>query len=123
VLRYNFQPVRWEKVEQVVQTWVRQRRLYLEMLQRRRVPFLEVTYEQLYEMGEEPQSRLSGILEFLELEPSGDNWAEMARILSPDRSKLNSASTYQRIPNIHEIEEKVGHPDTGFLFSQELEIR
>jgi len=123
VLRYNFQPVRWEKVEQVVQTWVRQRRMYLEMLQRRRVPFLEVTYEQLYESSDEPPKRLSAIMDFLELHPSGDDWAEMARILSPDRSKLNSASTYQRIPNIHEIEEKVGHPDTGFLFSQELEIR
>lgn len=51
---------------------------------------------------------------FLEEHPV---WSDrMDDLLRPERSKMNSATTYRMIPNADQIDARCGSDDTGWLF-------
>ena len=76
---------------------------------------LKFVYEDLYFCSEEEQiKQIGAIWPFLNLTPLKDEWIQY--YLSPEKMKINSAKTYQLIPNVHEIEQQCGNDKTGWLF-------
>ncbi len=41
---------------------------------------------------------------------------EALRIMDPQKSRVNSAETYELVPSIHEVEDEFGCDETGYLF-------
>ena len=84
--------------------------------------FLEVKYEDLYGPNLSLQQKLvkvDQIFHYLGAQaPSASARQRILEVLSPDANKINSTSTYQRIPNIEAIEKTFGNDATGFLFTE-----
>ncbi len=83
--------------------------------------FLEVKYEELYG----PQisihrklQKVDQIFSFLGAGPPAVTARKKIReVLDPASGKINSDSTYRRIPNVDELEKQLGSRETGFLFA------
>ncbi len=81
---------------------------------------LELQYEDLFGPGvylAEQLQVLARLREFIGAPggyPAGADFAA-ARLLDPAASKLNLAGTYQRIPNIGEIDRRFGSAESGWL--------
>jgi glycosyltransferase involved in cell wall biosynthesis len=83
----------------------------------------ELAYEELF--GSDlpvaaKLTKLDDLLDFLEVDRCDRNESETSRrveqLLDPASRKLNSKFTYHLIPNIEEVEERLGSPENGFLF-------
>jgi|SRR5580658_523228 hypothetical protein len=85
------------------------------------IPFFDLWYEDLFgewDPVEGCEEKVDQIIEFLGL-PLFDARARVRvrRVLDPLRGRVNSPATYERIPNIAEVERTLGADDTGRLFS------
>lgn len=91
---------------------------YQEMVATSGVDWMDLNYEDLYSPAMNLEARfavLSQIVEFLGFKPIGPEKQAICRLLSPEFAKVNSSSTYRRIPNIDEIERRFGSAENGFL--------
>jgi len=81
-------------------------------------PFVEMTYEELYAADRaERKRKITDIFKFLELFlPTSRNMENIEFLLSPQR-KINDVETYICVPNIYEVEKRLGSKENGFLFS------
>ena len=78
---------------------------------------LKVVYEDLYLVPQEQrEANFERIFRFLDLEMRAIENGELQQYLDPNNAQLNSAETYRFIPNVDEIEEKLGSDETGWLF-------
>ncbi|MEX0875353.1 MAG: hypothetical protein WD646_02400 [Actinomycetota bacterium] len=78
---------------------------------------LELTYEDLYLHGvEQRQQLLEETFAFLGVAPPPRE--ETEKLMDPGRTKLNSDSTYLRLPNASEIQQAVGNDETGWLLDR-----
>lgn len=79
------------------------------------IPSLERALKDLYS-GNLASNRASvrRVFDFLDLEmPEGD---EIDYYLDPLRSKINSETTYQLVPNARDLNERFGSDEIGWLF-------
>ncbi|HEY9809667.1 MAG TPA: tetratricopeptide repeat protein [Halomicronema sp.] len=89
--------------------------------------FLEIYYEDIFDGNlflDLKLKKIHQILDYLGLGWFEEEWQlnKVKELLDPKKQKLNSAETYQLIPNIFEIEKELGCEETGYLFSQETNI-
>ncbi len=77
--------------------------------------YYKVTYEDLYVNGvEQGAAKVRDIFAFLGLAvPETD---EFVKFLVPQNEQINTAETYEKVPNIREVNEKFGSPENGYLF-------
>lgn len=85
-----------------------------------RVPYKTVSYEELFSGASEEQklSIIGELIAFITKVPFqrqrlGDR---ALQVMDPAHTRLNSAQTYELVPQIHEIEEEFGCEETGYLF-------
>lgn len=86
-----------------------------QFLQSANIPYLEVTYEELYSPSlswDERRGSLLKVFQFLALPvPQARLWEEVEKLLSPDQ-KLNNQETHRLIPNLEavlqQVEERIG---------------
>jgi hypothetical protein len=118
---FQFQPLEESKVASRLRIWRRDIENYHRDLLRRDVPFLEVTYEELFgpslTIGER-RSALGRVYEFLGRDPTaeGIDHLRIDALIDPARSKVNSADTYRLVPGIERIERRFGSRENGWLF-------
>lgn len=84
---------------------------YLSILKEARIPFIEVSYEELFTTQKEEQiKKIEEIFTFLGFEMPIDWYLSSKR-------KITDNKTYNLIPNIQEIEKELGSEENGFLFT------
>jgi len=91
---------------------------YREQLVASGVDWMDLAYEDLYNPALGLAARLQTlgeIVDFLGARPISREAKAMARMLDPKITKINSSSTYRRVPNIDEIERLFGGPDNGYV--------
>jgi sulfotransferase family protein len=119
-LRYDFRPLDIKRIQSSLRQEFEALASYRESLVYRRVPFIDLWYEDLY--GEEESlktgpAKIREIISFLGLSQFEErNWARVISLLDPLQTKVNSRETYLRIPNIDEVERVLGSEETGWLF-------
>ncbi|MBT3192316.1 MAG: hypothetical protein HN341_07145 [Verrucomicrobia bacterium] len=112
----NLAPVPVEAMASSLDYAVHLRDYYTRTVRRRpKETSLEVYYEDLYTDDlDANRASVRPVFDFLGLEmPEGD---KMHYYLDPQRSKINSESTYRLLPNADELNAKFGSDDTGWLF-------
>jgi hypothetical protein len=119
-LRYDFRPLDIKRIQSSLRQEFETVASYRESLIYRRVPFIDLWYEDLYGEEELPitaPAKVREIICFLGL-PQFDegSWAQVMSLLDPQQTKVNSRETYLRIPNIDEVERVLGSEETGWLF-------
>src|SRR5262249_12221897 len=92
-----------------------------ELLRRQGIPFMEIWYEDLYDIPERVGEKLEVVARVfsflgLELPSSAEARSRITRLLDPERSRISSEALYRRIPEIDEVESRFGAPENGFLF-------
>ena len=76
-----------------------------------------IAYEGFYLKSlDEQRERLSALWEFVGVDPLPED-EEVLYFLRPERSKLNSPTTYAMVPNIQEVERECGSDEFGWLFA------
>jgi hypothetical protein len=85
------------------------------------IRFRELAYEDLLEPSLTVESRietLQSIFEFLGAgrETEQRPLAAMQRLLNPEITGFRNAESYEKIPNIREVEEQLGSIENGFVF-------
>ena len=77
--------------------------------------YYKVTYEDLYCNGVgQGAARVKDIFAFLGLEvPETD---EFVKFLEPQNEQINTVETYEKVPNIREINDRFGSIENGYLF-------
>jgi len=76
-----------------------------------------IAYEEFYfsDLPEQVE-RLKELWEFVGVDPIPED-EDVLYFLRPERSKLNSATTYAMVPNIKEVEEACGSDESGWLLA------
>ena len=93
---------------------------YRDFMKNNGLDFLEVRYEDLF--GEnistfEKIQQIGQIFEHLGTKlPTGQPRERILDLINPESGKINSALTYQRIPNVEKLERELGNSSTGYLF-------
>jgi hypothetical protein len=83
-----------------------------------RRPFIDLWYEDLYgdSRSEQTFRKVMDIFSFLELSALDAKAQSSVRmLLEPSRRRVNSHETYRRIPNVDQIERRLGSDETGWL--------
>ena len=115
----NLKPVSLKKIADGLEYAKELRDYYSNVIEQRpRDSTLKVSYEELY-TGDIKKSHVvaKGIFNFLGLElPDVDKLDDH---LDPRESKINTPETYALLPNAHEINERFGNDDTGWLFGDD----
>jgi hypothetical protein len=96
---------------------------YRALLGEKRCDFMELSYEDLFDPARSLQDRrkiLAAIFEFLGKTEPKENDAQLKALLATRQTAVDAALLYGRIPNIAEIENEFGSPETGSLFSAQL---
>ena len=76
-----------------------------------------IAYEGFYFQSlAEQRKRISALWDFVGVDPLAED-EEMLYFLRPERSKLNSPTTYVMVPNIQEVERECGSDEFGWLFA------
>jgi hypothetical protein len=119
-LRYDFSPLNIRLMRSLLEQEFDAIASCREILSGRRIPFIDVWYEDLYgedELLATGPAKVREIISFLGL-PQFDqrSWVQVMSLLNPERTKVNSKATYLRIPNIDEVERVLGADETGWLF-------
>ncbi|MPN64239.1 hypothetical protein SDC9_212010 [bioreactor metagenome] len=74
-----------------------------------------MTYEDLYCNGvEQGVAKVKDIFAFLGLKAPNTN--EFVKFLEPQNEQINTAQTYEKVPNIREINDRFGSKENGYLF-------
>jgi hypothetical protein len=107
-------------VARITRRFRKMKRFYQEKLESGPKPYFEVLYEDLYGPDKDPETQLAtieSILGFIGVDkPLTDKEKEKVRETLAYSNRLNSEETYNRIPNIMEIEKKFGSKKNGYLF-------
>jgi hypothetical protein len=87
------------------------------------VSYIELWYEDMYETATDWRRQVDKVNEIIAFVggcavTDKDAVAKMRDLLNPRNTKLNTHSTYRRIPGIEEIEEQFGSDETGWLFQE-----
>jgi hypothetical protein len=80
------------------------------------VEWMEVTYEDLYGTNGAREIEFFKVFQFLGMPKDHPSWPDISAVVDAPTARMNDTSTYRRIPNIDEIEEKAGADSTGWLF-------
>jgi LPS sulfotransferase NodH len=123
MLHFKFKPIETAWVEHQLNTENRVVANYRRLLLESRVDFLEVWYEDLYDVGACAQPglhALNGILAFLGYDPISEPnvLTRVAELFDVRNTKLNSAETYRLIPQIEAVERRFGSNESGWLFRE-----
>jgi len=82
-----------------------------EFLNRRRLAYIEIAYEELFDAQLPVDERLARVLRLFNSlgydPPTGESLNRIQNLLKP-RYQINDQQTYERIPNIEEIEQTLG---------------
>lgn len=120
ILRHSFKPIIIEKVSKRIHKRKYIFEKYRQYLKLNSIPYFDLCYEDLYgnHIGIDKRMDIfSNILDFLDFRTHlNEEQVNQVRSIFNPSTKLNSIETYQRIPNIHEIEKEFGSPENGFLF-------
>jgi hypothetical protein len=121
IKNHNFNPVSVEFLEREIKYLKNSTSAYRNLMLSSETNFLEVNYEDLFEDGvkiDEKLKKINEIFEFLGYQKitKDEDLEKIKKILDPENRKINNTQTYQAIPNILDIEEKLGSIETGFLF-------
>lgn len=99
-----------------VQNWMNQ--LAARKQNMKNIPGLHLSYEDIYEKAITFEDRFAVVSQVLEhggFDVSKFKPTKSLRVLF-EISRFNSEETYKKIPNIDEIEKKLGSPENGYLF-------
>jgi len=112
----GLQPLSIPKMKTAMKTLLKNQKKYIKALNRRpETSFLHLYYEDLFtDNVRQNKERVSKVFDFLGLEMPETN--KILVFLNPEKAKMNSADTYNMVPNIREIEEYLGNDETGWLF-------
>lgn len=118
---YRYDPIDIDELSARLIKYHQQIRSYKEILRENNREFYEVYYEDLFAADvslEKKLAEIDQICRFLKIEKDVDQEGkkDIERFLDADLRKINCRETYLLIPNIMEVEEKLGNRETGFLF-------
>jgi len=98
----------------------RQTEHYRRFLEKKNLPYFKITHEEIFGSEvtlDEKIGRIRDLYRFLGApEPARETLERVRGLLDPEKHKLNTEARYRRIPNVDEIEAKLGNSETGFLF-------
>jgi hypothetical protein len=119
VLKHEMEPLDINEVSARV-AWVQESvQKYRQFLIEHDLPFLELAYEDVFDRRLATSVKLSKIKEifdFLGVEELDDEViGKIREILNPRKHKLNSDETYQRIPNVREIDKRLANAQNGYV--------
>jgi hypothetical protein len=122
VAEFKFQPVDIEWISRTLRFEKQAISSYRQVILASGVDVLDLWYEDLFNPADQisQMKTLNSIFTFLGCESVSEEWLEsqIKERFEPNMAKLNSASTYSRIPNAHDIELYLGADDTGWLFQE-----
>ena len=121
LLMHKFKRFDIDKLEYEIKDNKERLHCFKELLANNHREYFELTYEEIFNeklSEKEKIETLNTLLNFLGYDPFNNNdiLPRMRQLLNPSISRVNSLLTYQMIPNIYEIEKKLGNPDNGYLF-------
>jgi hypothetical protein len=114
--RRKFDPLNIEGIRRSVQ---RELALLEEGRQRLRdanVRWTEMVYEDLYGVAGAQREAFGRLFEFLGIASVSPPWPEVSRIIDQPVARLNDDDVYKSVPNIEEVEARIGGNATGWLF-------
>lgn len=122
---HDYQPLSMVKIENQLRSVASGISCLRDAIRVAGVSFFELQYEDLFDghvFLAERLRLLSRLREFIgaPLEYDVQTDFAVARLLDPVMNKLNLTDTYQRIPNITEIERRFGSDESGWLFKEIL---
>jgi len=123
ILNHKFDSFSVEKVKKQTIDLKEEIKGYKDYLKKKNIPFLEITYEELYDSNifiNDKINKINNILKFLGYSPIKDieKIKKMKGLLDYKKRKINNIETYTSIPNILEIEKRLGNKETGYLFDE-----
>jgi hypothetical protein len=123
VREFDYKPLSWEKTEHELRSVASGMTDLRDTLRDADASFVELQYEDLFAGNVYLAERLkvlNRLREFIGIPQEYDVQVDFAAadLLNPVNSKLNLTETYQRIPNIAEIEQRFGSDKTGWLFKE-----
>ena len=118
---FQYRPIKKRRLAHMLLTWKRGMKNYRSELLRQGIPFLDLTYEELFDRAlilNQRRQVLEGIFKFLGRDPAaqGIDHVRVKALFDPARSKINSADTYRLVPGIERIESFFGSRENGWLF-------
>lgn len=115
----NLKPLSIEDIQERIKYLHKNLDMFEEVILSRPVgTYLRLIYEDLYfSLPEQRQAYLERIFRFLEFDMIDNDTVQ--QYLDPKKAKINSPETYMFIPNVIEINERLGNDEIGWL----LEIR
>jgi LPS sulfotransferase NodH len=127
-LNYKFEPIIVNELKKGLQELNDSKKYYKQFLTKNKIPFFEITYEELYGPKisiDKKVKKIQEIFEFLGYERINDPkiLEKIKGILDYKKRKMNDFETYMKIPNILEIEDKLGNKETGYLFNSQAKLK
>jgi len=120
LLEHPFKPLDRTAIRQRLEE---ERRAFADVqrrLDKGRVRYRIISYEELFGDASEEQriAVLREIIAFITRVSFNPKRLrqDALRIMDPQKSRVNSAETYELVPSIHEIEDEFGCDETGYLF-------
>lgn len=115
----NFKPINLKQLERVLHMFDKHTIESKKVLQRIGVNFYELYYEDFFLSGE-PQKQLKLLYDFLGIEIPKNPYIKHLNHLMNDY-RINDKRTYLKIPNVYEIERKLGSDKFGWLLNEGLQ--
>jgi hypothetical protein len=123
---FKFRPINIEWLRRNLQSEKQTISTYRQVMVGSGVDFLDLWYEDLFDMADENSrtKSLNRVITFLGGEPIADGRVRslVNELFDPKKTQLNSAVTYSKIPNVDDIERQLGADDTGWLFRTAHEV-
>ena len=124
--RSKFDGTSWDPFNlNTIRNWIRSSlqdfSYYRSFIRSNHISCYELQYEDLFAGNisiQDKIAKINDIFGFLGLDPVTDPtpYEKIIHLLDPKAHKLNSMETYKKIPNIMEIETRLGSDETGWLF-------
>ena len=120
---FRFEPITDRRIEYMLMIWRRDLKYYRREFARKEIPFMNLTYEELFGVDRKIEKRretLRRVFQFLGRDPAaeGIDQGRIDSLLDPSRLKVNSAETYRLVPGIERIERRFGSRRNGWLFKR-----
>ena len=122
ILKHHFDPMDIDQIEREINIYLSRVSFYREFMILNKIDFTEITYEDLYNENISIDNKvklINSISEYLNLtQVDKEKVTAIKKLLNPDQ-KLNNKETYLKIPNILDIEKRLGGKDIGSIFGEE----
>lgn len=123
--KHSFEPISVKVVKATIEKIKRQREEYKSFLIENKIPFFDLAYEDIFGLDisyEQKMNIINKIFDFWDKKHVEDpeKLERMKKLLDPQEMKTNSEETYEKIPNIYEIEELLGSEEDGYLFEEKI---